>query len=226
MSDEIEISSIEELIIEVIEAYKKVTKELDKEFKFEVKKHGKQHEQDKMTDREIAVYMFFDKDKALKIGKANIGSKGRFETHHYKCAYRYTKDGRKDQSRLANKIIRDEKFKAQIEDDIPKFIKDNKKERDKNSRLATDMVCDKECEDCIKKFINNNCCDDKKDIEKAKLACTNEYIKYFIVNNFQRINVFLNKKEGRFALNFIEALLQYYFKPKYEGKAQRKKNKK
>lgn len=45
-----------------------------------------------------------------------------------------------------------------------------------------------------------------------------EHIGEWIKNNCQRIDIIIDKNLGPFTLGLIEAILQYRFKPKYEGK--------
>ena len=42
-------------------------------------------------------------------------------------------------------------------------------------------------------------------------------IGYWIKENTKRVNILIDKNMGMFFLNFCEAYLQFYYKPKYEG---------
>ena len=105
-----------------------------------------------LPNGKIAVYTFYYNGKFLKIGQANLKSRARYQSHHYRI-----NAGR---STLARSLINDPDMNIIVnENNVTQWIKDN-------------------CE---------------------------------------RYDVIIDgNKHGKMTLNFIEGMLHYYYKPKYE----------
>lgn len=85
--------------------------------KFEIRCLGKPHEPEGLPKGKMAIYMFFYKSEALKIGKVGIKSQARFKSDHY--------NPNSSGSNLAKSIINDDNFADVSKDNVKLWIKSN-----------------------------------------------------------------------------------------------------
>lgn len=98
-----------------------VFEELQKDFKskfnieVELKYLGVPHEPSKLEDNQMGVYIFFKDNKCLKIGKAGLNSKARWNSHHY--------NPKSSDSNLAKSLLNDSE--TLLEENIGDYIRKN-----------------------------------------------------------------------------------------------------
>ncbi len=108
------LKEIRELVVKGCELAGRPVKKGD----FEIVYQPKNHIPKSLPNGKIAIYTFLYNDKFLKIGKAGKNSKARYQSHHY-----HTKSGK---STLANRLVKDDNFKAFVnEQNVKSWIKEN-----------------------------------------------------------------------------------------------------
>lgn len=159
---------------------------------------GISHQPTTQRSGEKGVYVFLLNEKiCFKVGKANINSAARWNSHHY-CLDKTTP------STLTKSILNDfENFKSHFKD----------------KSVAEEL---KLMGDVIKEYIHDET-DFRKSLkelskEKVKSLSDTLNLKEFIRSNISRIEFVIREECSDYALSLLEALIQYELNPIYEGK--------
>lgn len=133
---------------------------------YSIMEKGDDHVPTKLSKEQQGVYVFFNEDKAFKVGKAGAKSQARWNSHHYNL---------------------DEKTPSTF----PKSFMANLEN--------------------FKSFFPDN-------MHKEMEAINNSNVKNWVRKNLSRIEFKISSEESKIALNLLEALVQFYFPPLYEGR--------
>lgn len=162
---------------------------------------GEDHKPTRLEKGEIGVYVFLNNKKCFKVGKAGITSQPRWSSQHYNLDISTPSTFSKS---LLNKISDFSKyFDGKAKEDLLEFARIINKELPKDFMFKKSVLAK----------LNTG---EKKSFYLVKDSIP---IKQWIQNNTSRIEFKIpyDKGKNKYALDLLEKLVAYRFKPLYEG---------